>query len=111
MLLTEGGHDAVHVIDLDLHGAPDDAIMRAAVDGDRVLISADTDFGELLAATADRFPSVVLLRRHGHEPAEQARAIAAAVELASDDISSGAIVVVTDSRVRIRRLPILGKDG
>ena len=35
VLLTEVGHDAVHVLDLDLRGAPDDAIMRAAVDGDR----------------------------------------------------------------------------
>jgi len=48
-LLAAAGHDVRHVRDLDLLGAPDTAVMKAADDEARVLISADTDFGELLA--------------------------------------------------------------
>ncbi len=47
--LEAGGHDAVHVADLGLLGAVDTEVMLAAAESDRVLISADTDFGELLA--------------------------------------------------------------
>lgn len=49
-LLTNAGHDAVHVADLRMLGAPDEKVMRAASGESRVLVSADTDFGELLAA-------------------------------------------------------------
>ncbi len=47
--LEEGGHDAVHVGDLGLLGAVDTKVMLAAAESDRVLVSADIDFGELLA--------------------------------------------------------------
>ena len=80
--------------------------MHAAVASERVVISADTDFGELLAASGDRLPSIVLLRTHRHEPADQVSAILAAFEAIGEDLASGAIVVVTDRRLRIRRLPI-----
>ena len=49
VLLRQAGHDALHVRDLGLQGADDEAIFdRAAVD-ERAIISADTDFGTLLA--------------------------------------------------------------
>jgi predicted nuclease of predicted toxin-antitoxin system len=66
--LTAAGHDAVHVRDLSLLGATDVVIMTAAVEGQRVVVSVDTDFGELLAKSGDPLPSVILLRRH-HDPA------------------------------------------
>ena len=39
----------MHVGDLGLLGTVDEAVMQAARESRRVLISADTDFGELLA--------------------------------------------------------------
>lgn len=42
--LNNAGHDAVHVRDRSLLGAEDQEIMAFAVEEDRVLVSADTDF-------------------------------------------------------------------
>jgi predicted nuclease of predicted toxin-antitoxin system len=43
--LKSSGHDAVHVSDLGLLGAPDVDVMAAARTTDRCIVSVDTDFG------------------------------------------------------------------
>jgi predicted nuclease of predicted toxin-antitoxin system len=57
-VLRSAGHDAVAA--LDLCGVPDSIVMATAREQRRVLVSADTDFGEILARSNDRQPSVVL---------------------------------------------------
>ncbi|WP_158019519.1 DUF5615 family PIN-like protein [Mycolicibacter sinensis] len=47
--LTEAGHDVVHVRVRELASAADEVVLTLAADENRVLISADTDFGTLLA--------------------------------------------------------------
>lgn len=47
--LRQAGHDAVHVRDYNIQTADDEQIFEKAVRDERVLISADTDFGTILA--------------------------------------------------------------
>ena len=105
-LLAEAGHDAVHVRDLDMKGSPDVAVLAAASAADRVVVSADTDFGELLAFSNARGPSIVLLRRQQQRRAHEIAAlILANLDDVAEDLRVGAIVVIDDDRVRIRSLP------
>jgi len=57
-LLRTAGHDCAHVYELGLGGQPDEQIMALADRENRILISADTDFGELLANAPVLAPSV-----------------------------------------------------
>jgi len=59
--LNEAGHDAIHTRDIALSRAPDTEVLARARLDSRVLVSADTDFGELLARSGDDAPSVLLL--------------------------------------------------
>jgi hypothetical protein len=52
----------VHVGDIGMLSASDDAILAHAATSGQVIISADTDFGVLLAVSGASRPSVVLLR-------------------------------------------------
>ena len=71
-----------------------------------MIVSADSDFGELLAASrgATR-PSVVLLRSADRlTPDEQAALLAANLPVVADDLEAGAVVTIARGRMRIRSL-------
>jgi predicted nuclease of predicted toxin-antitoxin system len=107
--LRAAGHDAVHVRDQGHQRAPDRVVLAAARSQERVLLSADTDFGQILATSGAETPSVVLLRHRGARDADsQANLVLANLEQVASDLDAGAIVVVEDLRVRVRRLPITG---
>lgn len=94
-LLCSAGHDAVHVRDLGRAGASDLELLVVAADEDRVIVSGDTDFGELLARTNRSRPSIVLLRRQaGRKAAQVASLLLANLPAVEDDLGAGAIVVV-----------------
>jgi len=105
--LRTAGHDVVHVRDIDLGSATDAVIFNAARAQDRVLIRADTDFGTLLARTHATKPSFLLIRRAGGRRAsEQAAIILTNLSVVEADINAGAVVVLGETTLRIRRLPI-----
>ncbi len=108
--LAAAGHDAVHVATYGLSRADDAEILaRAATEG-RVLVSADTDFGGLLAARDVSVPSVVLFRRRTRRrPHEQAMILLTNLANVEPDLDAGAIAVIDDTGIRIRRLPIGGQ--
>lgn len=112
--LKEVGHDAIHVRDIGLLSAQDPEILLAAAEEGRILLTADADFGALLALGSLASPSVLLLRSADHlRPAEQAELITVNLPFIADDLEKGAIASLTRDRLRVRDLPIAGgrEDG
>ncbi|MBS1894049.1 MAG: DUF5615 family PIN-like protein [Actinobacteria bacterium] len=105
--LKDAGHDTTHVVEIGLVTASDPEIMRAAVDTERVLLTADSDFAAMLALGGAGAPSVVLLRSADHmRPLEQAELLAANLPLVEEDLLRGAIVSLNRRHLRVRALPI-----
>jgi predicted nuclease of predicted toxin-antitoxin system len=106
-LLTQDGHDAVHVRKIQAAGTPDSEIVRIAQSEGRVIVSADTDFGALIAHARAVKPSVVLVREFaGLRPPQLAALLLSHLEDLQADLDAGAIAVFTRRGIRVRMLPI-----
>lgn len=105
--LRNAGFDAVHVADYDMRAAEDIVIFQRALAEDRIVISAETDFGTLLALWNQTKPSVMLFRRSSRrKPVEQADFLLTILEKVRGDLEAGSIVIIEEYRLRIRSLPI-----
>jgi predicted nuclease of predicted toxin-antitoxin system len=106
--LKAAGHDAVHVSELGLTSADDAMILaRAQVEG-WVLVTADHDFVQMLFASGDISPSLVLVRDvETLRAAELAVLITDALAAGMTELlAGGAIASLTPDRVRVRPLPL-----
>ena len=107
--LCEAGHEALHVRDRGMQSSTDGEILELARNEDRILVSADTDFGTLLALRRLAKPSVVIFRRtSGRRPQAQAGFLMDRLPDIREALGQGSMVVVEETRLRIRRLPIGG---
>jgi predicted nuclease of predicted toxin-antitoxin system len=105
-LLAAAGHDAVHVRAYRMQGAIDeDVLARARAEG-RIVVSADSDFGTILAAQEAEHPSFILFREPTLLTArDYVEILLPALPELGPELESGCVAVFRRGRLRVRRLP------
>jgi predicted nuclease of predicted toxin-antitoxin system len=104
--LRDQGHDAVHLREEGLQRMADDKIFRKAIVENRVLLTFDLDFGEIVAFSGRQKAKVVLFRLQNTRTPHLIERLKVVLREAAAALEEGALVVVEESRFRIRRLPI-----
>ena len=106
--LRDLGHDALHLHDRGLDRLPDPAVLGEALDEQRVLLTHDLDFGELMAASGDNLPSVVIFRLRNMQPRHVNHYLHGIIAHHQGELEQGAIISVTEGQIRMRLLPLSG---
>lgn len=98
--LRNAGHD-VQWVPHEFEGDPgDEAIIDAALENDRVLITGDKDFGEWVFLRGKRQPP--LIRLAAMSPVNQVLVVRQVLETHGSDLSRAAMITATTTRIRIR---------
>lgn len=97
------GHETVRLDEIGLERSSDRDIIACAVREGRVVLTFDLDYPALLALEPANRVSAVIFRTVNADPAWINGRLAVCLPLTSDALQEGAIVVVEDARLRIRK--------
>ena len=107
--IKSAGYDTVHVRDYGMQSASDAEILERALNENRVMVSADTDFGTLLAIRDMIKPSFILFRGIiTRRPEKQIQVLLANLPDLTESLERGCVAVFDQNRIRVRNLPIGG---
>jgi len=109
--LRNNGHDAKHLREEGLHRMPNGEIFEKAIDENRIIITFDLDFGEIVALSKGKKASVLLFRLHTTRTSHLIRRLSSVLKDTTSALKEGAVVVVEESRHRVRYLPPGKKQG
>jgi predicted nuclease of predicted toxin-antitoxin system len=103
--LKELGHEAVHVRTLGLARAMDAELVERARADSSVVVTFDLDFGDILALGVLDKPSVIICRLADERAESVNQRLAKVLAERVSDLESGALILIEDTRYRVRRLP------
>jgi predicted nuclease of predicted toxin-antitoxin system len=107
IVLRNSGYEAVRVNELGMAKSRDREILEYAAKNDMIVLTADLDFGDILAFTRYKKPSVIIFRLKDPSPDHVNSLLLSAISHINDSLDKGSIVVIDDYRIRIRELPVL----
>ena len=103
--LADIGHDVDTVVGEGLRGRLDAIVWDAARAEQRFFITQDLDFSDVRAFQPGSHPGVMVVRLHAptrRRLLDRVRAVIDSIDIAT---WAGCLVVVSDHRIRVRRLP------
>ena len=109
-LTAEAGHEVDTVVGENLGGAPDEQVLRAPIQADRVLCTLDRGFGSLARRLVPH-PGVIVLRLPDQRAANVEAAVAKLLTTYRLEELAGCLVIVQVDRVRIRHPSTTSEDA
>jgi len=100
------GHNVVRINEIMSPESADDVIVEAAAKSDRIILTQDLDFSEIIALSQKEKPSLISLRLSSSRIENVNAVLTKILPQIEDAVKRGAIVSVEDNKIRVRPLPI-----
>ena len=104
--LRDNGYNALHLRDQGLQRLADPLIVEKAIEEQRIILTFDLDFADLLAIGSLSLPSVIIFRLQRTKPSFVTARLLSVLKECEDALKRGSIIIIDESRYRLRRLPL-----
>lgn len=109
-ILREKNWDVSHTGEIALSRATDRRILEYARENEMVVVTLDSDFHSIIAVENASSPSVIRIRREGMRGEYLSELIERVWPDIEAQLQAGAMVTITETSVRLRNIPILGRE-
>jgi predicted nuclease of predicted toxin-antitoxin system len=93
-------------LDENFQRLSDDLIFEKAKQEDRIILTFDLDFGEILSRLKAEHSSVIIFRLENQTPINVIKHMEVILTNYSTQLMEGVVLLITEKKYRIRRLPI-----
>ena len=105
--LNNIGHNAVHLNDEGLHDLPDHFIIEKAINENRIILTADMDFRQIVASAKIDSVSIIQFRLADFSPANVTLKLGIICEKFREELSANYVIItVQENKIRLKHLPI-----
>ena len=104
--LSEIGHEAIHVRQCGLTGAPDLEIVNYTKAKQLCIITHDLDFSRIISLSGLDKPSVITLRHEKIGPQILLNVLTSQIPHIESILENGALVTIDEDKIRYRLLPL-----
>ena len=105
--LVEQGFDAKHLLDDEVATMPDHEVLLKSRTEKRILLAHDLDFADLVAASGEQLPSVIIFRLANMRPDHVKQHLEWILQNNAASLLEGCIMSVQEHAVRVRKLPLV----
>jgi predicted nuclease of predicted toxin-antitoxin system len=102
--LRHNKYDAIHLWEEGLQKLPDGDIFSKALNEQRIILTFDLDFGEIVALSKGQKPGVILFRLHNTRASHVIERLEAVLRDCPASIFDS-VTIVEETRFRIRQFP------
>ncbi|MBI4450389.1 DUF5615 family PIN-like protein [Candidatus Woesearchaeota archaeon] len=101
--LRQAGHDVKDVKESRLQGASDNELLRLARDEDRIIVTHDKDFGQVLQASKIQHCGILFLRLYNQQPQNVQRVLLTVLASPVSNKMQKNVVIVSEAKVTVHR--------
>jgi len=100
--LRNAGHEAATVLDEGLGGRPDSDVADVCKSEERVLVTLDTDFGNIRAYPPEDFHGIIVIRAEDQSKPAILKFVSRIIAALGKDAVGRTLWIVEENRIRVR---------